>query len=347
MLTTEIIIFLSAITSFVITFFSIPKIISFSTKFRLSDNAGLRASHQGSVPVFGGVGIFAGFILSLLIWGELANIQFVLASITIIFFAGIIDDLVSLTPYKKIIIQVISILILIYGADVRIDSMHGVLGVHELPHIMSVLFTTFVIVVIINSINLIDGVDGLAAGIGSIASLSFGIVAYLMNQYDIAIFSFALLGTLLAFIKYNFFPAKIFMGDTGSLLIGLVLSILAVKSVQSGFIIDTLTFPNKGPLVAISFLSIPLFDSLRVFIARVIKQKHPLRAGQDHIHHVLLKLGFGHKETCILLCCLSVFFILIACLLIYLNINIGISVLAAIAFFVLTIPFYILKNRTR
>ena len=229
------------------------------------------------------------------------NLQFVIASITIIFLAGIIDDLLSLTPYKKIIIQVISILLLIYGADVRIDSMHGVLGIYELPYIISAFFTVFVIVVIINCVNLIDGVDGLAGGIGSIAGIGFGIVAYMMSQYDIAVFSFSLSGSLLAFLKYNFHPAKIFMGDTGSLLIGLALSVLAINSIKMGFIFDTYTLPNKGPLLAIVFLAVPLFDSLRVFIARVSKGRHPLRPGRDHIHHALLKLGFGHKYTSIAL----------------------------------------------
>ncbi len=345
MLSHSHIVFLSALTSFVITYFAIPKIISFAKKFRLADSAGSRASHQGSVPVFGGVGIFAGFIFSLLFWSNLPNLQFILASITIIFLAGIIDDLLSLTPYKKIIIQVISILLLIYGADVRIDSMHGVLGIYELPYIISALFTIFVIVVIINCVNLIDGVDGLAGGIGSIAGIGFGIVAYMMNQYDIAVFSFSLSGSLLAFLKYNFYPAKIFMGDTGSLLIGLALSVLAINSIKMGFVFDTYTLPNKGPLLAIVFLAVPLFDSLRVFIARVSKGRHPLHPGRDHIHHALLKLGFGHKYTSIALYHIAISFILCAYFLLNLNINSGIAILAGIVFFVLLIPFYLADRK--
>ncbi len=345
MISSLYIIIFSTLTSFLITYFAIPKIIIFSKRFRLADSAGERAAHEGSVPVFGGVGIFAGIIISLLIWGDLANIQFILASLTIIFLAGIIDDLLTLTPYKKIIIQIIAILLLMYGADVRIDSMHGVLGIYELPHIISAFFTIFVIVVIINCVNLIDGVDGLAAGIGSIAGIAFGIIAYMMNQYNIALFSFSLTGALLAFLIYNFHPAKIFMGDTGSLLIGLVLSILAINSIRSGLIIDTFTLPNKGPLLAIVFLAIPLFDSLRVFVARVSKGRHPLHPGRDHIHHALLKLGFGHKYTSIALYHLAIAFILCAYFLLDLNINTGIAILAAIVFLVLLVPFYIADRK--
>ena len=345
MLSHSLIVFLSALTSFVITYFAIPKIISFTKRFRLADSAGERASHQGSVPVFGGVGIFAGFIFSLLFWSDMPNLQFIIASITIIFLAGIIDDLLSLTPYKKIIIQVISILLLIYGADVRIDSMHGVLGIYELPYIISAFFTIFVIVVIINCVNLIDGVDGLAGGIGSIAGIGFGIVAYMMSQYDIAVFSFSLSGALLAFLKYNFYPAKIFMGDTGSLLIGLALSVLAINSIKMGFVFDTHTLPNKGPLLAIVFLAVPLFDSLRVFIARVSKGRHPLHPGRDHIHHALLKLGFGHKYTSIALYHTAISFILCAYFLLNLNINSGIAILAGIVLFVLLVPFYLADRK--
>ena len=273
------------------------------------------------------------------------NLQFILASITIIFLAGIIDDLLSLTPYKKIIIQVISILLLIYGADVRIESMHGVLGIYELPYVISALFTIFVIVVIINCVNLIDGVDGLAGGIGSIACIGFGVVAYMMSQYDIAVFSFSLSGALLAFLKYNFHPAKIFMGDTGSLLIGLALSVLAINSIKMGFIFDTYTLPNKGPLIAIVFLAVPLFDSLRVFIARVSKGRHPLHPGRDHIHHALLKLGFGHKYTSIALYHIAISFILCAYFLLSLNINSGIAILAGIVFLVLLVPFYLADRK--
>ncbi len=339
------IVFLSALSSFLITYFAIPKIISFAKRFRLADSAGSRASHEGSVPVFGGVGIFSGFIFSLLFWSDMPNLQFILASITIIFLAGIIDDLLSLTPYKKIIIQVISILLLIYGADVRIESMHGVLGIYELPYITSKLFTIFVIVVIINCVNLIDGVDGLAGGIGSIAGIGFGLVAYMMSQYDIAVFAFSLSGSLLAFLRYNFHPAKIFMGDTGSLVIGLVLSILAINSIKMGFVVDTYTLPNKGPLLAIVFLAVPLFDSLRVFIARVSKGRHPLHPGRDHIHHALLKLGFGHKYTSIVLYHLAILFIFCAYFLLYLNINSGIAILAGIVFFILLIPFYLADRK--
>ena len=114
--------------------------------------------------------------------------------------------------------------------------------------------------------NLIDGIDGLAAGIGSISAFCFGLLAFYMNQSDMSIIAFSLLGALIAFLKFNFHPAKIFMGDTGSLLIGLILSVLAINLINSGINTSFISFPNKGPFLAIVLIALPLFDSLRIFI---------------------------------------------------------------------------------
>ncbi len=333
------------LTSLIITYVVIPKVIFFADKFRLTDVPGERSSHKRSVPIFGGIAIFSGIIFSLLFWGKLDSIQFILVSLVIVFFVGVIDDLLGLSPYKKIIGQVIAILILIYLGKIQINSMHGVLGVYELPDIIATLFTVFVVIVITNGFNLIDGVDGLASGIGVIASLAFGVMAYLMNQTDMAIIAFSLLGALLAFLKYNFHPARLFMGDTGSLVVGMVLSVLAINLIHSGVVTETIHFPNKGPLIAIIFLATPLFDSLRVFVVRIIDGKNPLYPGREHIHHALLDLGLGHKKTALALYLMSILLIAGSYFLLELNINTSIAILALASFIILMIPFYILRKR--
>ena len=345
MFTSEYNILFAFLTSFIITYVAVPKVIFFADKFRLSDVPGERSSHKRSVPIFGGIAIFSGIIFSLLFWEKLDSIQFILVSLVIVFFVGVIDDLLGLSPYKKIIGQVIAILILIYLGKIQINSMHGVLGVYELPDIIATLFTVFVVVVITNGFNLIDGVDGLASGIGVISSLAFGVMAYLMNQTDMAIIAFSLLGALLAFLKYNFHPARLFMGDTGSLLVGMTLSVLAINLIHSGVVTETIHFPNKGPLIAIIFLAIPLFDSLRVFVVRIIYGKNPLYAGREHIHHALLDLGFGHKKTALALYLMSILLIAGSYFLLELNINTSIAILALVSFIILMIPFYILRKR--
>ena len=345
MFTSEYNILFAFLTSLIITYVAVPKIIFFADKFRLTDAPGERSSHKRSVPIFGGIAIFSGIIFSLLFWGKLDSIQFILVSLVIVFFVGVIDDLLGLSPYKKIIGQVIAILILIYLGKIQINSMHGVLGVYELPDIIATLFTVFVVIVITNGFNLIDGVDGLASGIGVIASLAFGVMAYLMNQTDMAIIAFSLLGALLAFLKYNFHPARLFMGDTGSLLVGMTLSVLAINLIHSGVVTETIHFPNKGPLIAVVFLAIPLFDSLRVFVVRIIDGKNPLYAGREHIHHALLDLGLGHKRTAFALYLMSLLLIAVAYFLLELNINSSIAILSLVSFIILMIPFYILRKR--
>ena len=167
----------------------------------------------------------------------------------------------------------------------------------------------------------------------------------MMQQNDLAIISFSLAGALIAFLRYNFNPAKIFMGDTGSLVVGMILSVLAIYTIKIGLVTDDFKLPNKGPLMAIVFLAIPLFDSLRVFIARIIKGRHPLHAGRGHIHHALLDLGFGHKRTALILYFASVFLIFGSYFLLELNVNLSIAILALVSYFILLIPFYILRKR--
>jgi len=347
MISPEFDIIFSLITSFLITYVAIPKVIFFSEKLRLLDEAGIRASHKGSVPIFGGMAIFTGIIFSLLFWADIENIQYLLVSILIVFFVGVIDDLLVLSPFKKIVGQVIAISIIIFLGDLKIDSMHGVLGVYDLPIWIGTLFTIFVVIVITNGFNLIDGVDGLAGGIGVISSFSFGVIALLMGQSDMAIVAFTLMGSLLAFLKYNLYPAKIFMGDTGSLVVGLILSILAINIIRHGLVTETIKLPNKGPLLAIVILAIPLFDSLRVFVARIIKGRHPLSAGRGHIHHALLNLGFGHKKTSLILYFFAISIIVFSYFLLEFNVNVSISILSAISFSILYIPFYFLKGYSK
>ena len=347
MIIPELNIIFSLITAFLITYLAIPKIIFFTKKLRLFDSAGDRASHKGNTPIFGGIAIFSGIIFSLLFWADIENIQYLLVSILIVFFVGVIDDLLVLSPFKKIVGQVIATSIIIFLGDLKIDNMHGVLGIYDLPIWIGVLFTIFVVIVITNAFNLIDGVDGLAAGVGVISSFSFGIIAVLMEQSEMAIISFTLVGALLGFLKYNLYPAKIFMGDTGSLVVGMILSILAINSIRYGLVTESIKLINKGPLLAIVLLAIPLFDSLRVFVVRIFKGKHPLSPGREHIHHTLLDLGFGHKKTSFILYFSSISIIVFSYFLLDVNVNIGIGILALISFILLYIPFYLLKGHSK
>ncbi|MFT5250024.1 MAG: UDP-GlcNAc:undecaprenyl-phosphate GlcNAc-1-phosphate transferase [bacterium] len=338
-------IFFSFLSALLISYIAIPKLIHFAQKLELFDNGGDRASHQGSTPFFGGIAIFAGVICSLLFWADIENILYILVSILIVFIVGLIDDLRQITAFKKLIGQIIGTLVLIFLGDLQIDSMHGVLGVYDLPVWASLSFTIFVVIVITNGFNLIDGIDGLAGGIGLISSLSFGAIALIMEQNDMALIAFTLSGALVGFLKFNTFPARIFMGDTGSLVVGMILSVLAINCIKYGLVTETHSLPHIGPLLAISLLAIPLFDSLRVFVVRAINGKGTLTAARDHVHHVLIDLGAGHKYTSLLLYMVSVIIILFTYFLVMFNININVSIaiLAVFSFLLWLIPVYMSK----
>jgi UDP-GlcNAc:undecaprenyl-phosphate GlcNAc-1-phosphate transferase len=349
MIIPELNIISSLITAFLITYLAIPKLIYFAKKLRLLDNGGDRASHQGSTPFFGGIAIFTGVICSLLFWADIENIQYFLVSILFVFIVGLIDDLRQITAFKKLIGQITATLILILLGDLQIDSMHGVLGVYDLPVWASLSFTIFVVIVITNGFNLIDGIDGLAGGIGLISSLSFGAIALIMEQNDMALIAFTLSGALVGFLKFNTFPARIFMGDTGSLVVGMILSVLAINCIKYGIVTETHSLPHIGPLLAISLLAIPLFDSLRVFVVRAIKGNGTLTAARDHVHHALIDLGAGHKYTSLILYMVAVIIILFTYFLIIFNINLNVSIaiLAVFSYLLLLIPFFLLKNKSK
>jgi len=342
----EIYYLLAFFSSLIISFFLMPFIIHISKKHQLGAQSELRSSHSGIIPNLGGIPIAIAIILSSTLYGELGAVRVMTLCFILTFILGVLDDLTEIGAYKKLFIQIFISLILVLYGNLRIGSFHGVLGVYELPYFVSILFSVFVFIVITNGYNLIDGIDGLASGLGIIAATIFGFCAMYMNQYNIAVLAFSLTGALFGFLKYNYHPAKIFMGDTGSLLIGFIFSILAVNMVKySIFDFNNVDHKNSGPLIAISLLAIPLFDSLRVFIIRIKRGDHPLRAGKDHIHHNLLGLGFDHKKTSYILYCFALIIILLTYILMLydININYSIAILALISFLFLYIPFYNLR----
>ena len=299
-------ILLSAGLAFLITFFAIPVIIQVAKDKKLFDEPDERKVHKNVIPTLGGLGIFAGFIIATLMGVPSASsseLQYFAAATTVIFFLGIKDDILVLSASKKFIGQLIAAGIIIKFAGVQITNMHGLLGIYEIPHIASIVLSIFTIIVITNSFNLIDGVDGLAGSLGLLTTLVFGAYFYYAGQLAYSVMAFALAGSIIGFLIYNFSPAKIFMGDTGSLLLGLVNSILVIKFINiAGNPVSN--FPiEAAPAIGFAILMIPLFDTLRVFGLRIIDRRSPFSPDRTHVHHFLLDLGLNHRMvtiTCVL-----------------------------------------------
>jgi UDP-N-acetylmuramyl pentapeptide phosphotransferase/UDP-N-acetylglucosamine-1-phosphate transferase len=299
-------ILLSAALAFLITFFAIPVIIQVAKDKKLFDEPDERKVHKNVIPTLGGLGIFAGFIIATLMGVPSAitsELQYFAAATTVIFFLGIKDDILVLSASKKFIGQLIAAGIIIKFGGIQITNMHGFLGIYEIPHIASIILSIFTIIVITNSFNLIDGVDGLAGSLGLLTTLVFGAYFFYAGQLTYAVMALALAGSTIGFLIYNFSPAKIFMGDTGSLLLGLVNSILVIKFINvAGNPVSN--FPiQAAPAIGFAILMIPLFDTLRVFGLRILDRRSPFSPDRTHVHHFLLDLGLSHRMvtfTCVL-----------------------------------------------
>ncbi len=336
-------IFLSGGLAFIITFFSIPVIIEVAKNKKLFDEPGERKVHKNGIPTLGGLGIFAGFMIATLIGVPLSQtsvLQYFLAAIMIIFFMGIKDDILILTASKKFVGQLMAAGILIKFGGIEITNMYGFLGVHAIPSSASFLLTLFTIVVITNSFNLIDGVDGLAGSLGLLTSLIFGIYFYATGQMLYSVMALSLAGSLIAFLVYNFYPAKIFMGDTGSLLIGLLNSIFVIKFISMA------SDPSYGlplasaPALGFAILLVPLFDTLRVVGHRILNHRSPFSPDRNHIHHFLLDLGLNHKTIALTCVFTNICFIGLAYFLQSLGTTMVMFSLVAIATILVSIVYY-------
>ncbi|MBL7725640.1 MAG: undecaprenyl/decaprenyl-phosphate alpha-N-acetylglucosaminyl 1-phosphate transferase [Chitinophagaceae bacterium] len=308
-------ILLTASVSFIITFLAVPVVLEVAEKKKLFDIPNERKVHTRLVASLGGVGIFGGFILASLlsIQGHLnSEFQYFFAAALVIFFLGLKDDLIILSASKKFIGQIIAASILIHLGDIRLDSMYGLLGFEKLPEGFALALSYLTIIVIINSFNLIDGVDGLAASLGILTMLIFGSYFFAIGYQAYALLAFAMAGSLGAFMIFNHHPAKIFMGDSGSLMIGLINAILVIKFINVAN--DPLVAIPIPSAVAIGFaiLIVPLLDTLRVFSIRILNGVSPFTPDRNHVHHLLLDRGLDHASVTLTCVSVNIGFIMIA-----------------------------------
>ena len=309
-------IILSFLTAFTLTYFAIPSIINIAKKKNLTDEPDERRSHTESTPSLGGIAIFAGVIFSIILWtpfGLFGDLQYILCSFIIVFLIGAKDDILPISPNKKLIGEILAASILVFKSNVKLTSLYGIFGIYELPETMSIVLSVFTILVIINAFNLIDGINGLSGSISTLIAVTLGAWFFLTDQIALSIVAFSLAGAVVAFLKYNFTPAKIFMGDTGALLVGLVCSILAIKFIESHNDIgpgNRWAF-NAVPAVAVGIMILPLFDTLRVFTMRALRGKSPFHPDRTHIHHLLIDFGFSHMQATGILILVNIFFIVL------------------------------------
>jgi len=317
----------------------------------------IRRSHRNKIPVLGGVSIYFVLFFTILIVSQylilIIEIErfiqlyyFGFAS-SILFSVGLIDDVYGLKPRIKLFFQLIASYVLICITDILIiDSMYGLFGIFKLQPIISCPLTIFIFIVFVNMLNLIDGIDGLASGISIVALAFFGIISFLSNNNVSLILSIAGLGSLLPFFYYNVYSnKKIFLGDNGSLLLGILLIYLTLDFLS----FDTtgiLLIGNNKIIILMSLFSYPLVDTIRIFIVRILRKKSPFSADKNHIHHHLLRLGYSHKRA-------STFILMYTCLITIIslffmkqNINTSFVILLILSVTMICLPTFLTKNES-
>jgi len=322
---------LPVLIPYLITFYLTPIIFRIALIKDITAHENGRTSHHGNVPLMGGLAVFAGFFIASLLLvdqQELSSLKELLAGTLIILMMGMKDDLSGVPAWNKIAGQLLAAGILIFVGDVRFTNLHGFLGIGEIGYGTSVVITLITIVGLTNCYNLIDGVDALAAGLGSISLTALAAWFGINGNQGLMMVSIILTASLMAFIPFNLrnHKRKIFMGDTGSLPLGFVMAYLIIEFNQLNIGVTAPWDLVAAPAISIGIAFIPVFDTLRVMLLRLIKQKSPFSADKNHMHHKFLALGLSHGQTSLLLVLLNVGFILLA----FFSQNLGTTVLLGV-----------------
>lgn len=329
---------LATLTSFSVGFLITPIVISILTKAKIGDVPGGRKIHKKFTPSMGGIGFVLSTLVSMGIWAwqfPLPDIRYLLGAIAVMFFVGLRDDMVELKAKHKLAGQFVAVVLVVVAGDIRIKDFHGFLGLHEIPLLISYGFSSFVLLALTNAFNLIDGLDGLAGTVASISLALLGGWFYIQGLESFAVLSFTLLGGVLAFMIFNWHPAKIFMGDTGSLTLGFALGSLVVAFMEYNAALPVGAFLKLEPsfTAGIVLMIYPLYDMARVFTRRISQGRHPMTADKSHIHHFLMRMGMKHNQVALVLGFLQFILIFLVFALGNFSDNIVLPILSAIVLF--------------
>lgn len=294
---------LSFLMAFALVFAITPSVIRIAQQKGLMADPIGRSSHKVSTPCIGGIPIFIGILFTSMLltphdnWGEL---QYILSAMVIVFMVGTKDDIEGLSPRHKMVGLLVAISILISRGDVQLQSLYGLFGSETVfPHWLCLLISGFTLLVVTNAFNLIDGINGLSGVVGTICSITFGVYFFMVDETYLGVLSMTTAGSLVAFLRFNVSPARTFMGDTGALVVGLLLGVMVIKfiDISSSASIDA-KFQFVNPIaVAVSILIIPLFDTIRVFTTRILRGQSPFEPDRRHIHHLLIDSGLDHMQA--------------------------------------------------
>ncbi|HEY9184691.1 MAG TPA: MraY family glycosyltransferase [Salegentibacter sp.] len=341
--------------AFVLTWYFTPKVLWVSREKGFMTEVNARSSHQNAVPPFGGVAFFLVLILVISILQALRTSptgNHLIVGLTFLFMTGLKDDLVISSAKLKFVSQLFAAGFIIFSPELQLTSLHGFLGISDIPVLLGYGLKVLIVVALINAYNLIDGIDGLAGIAGIVISLTYALVFYATGHPYFVLISLTVAGILSAFLRFNFSRGrkKIFMGDGGSLVIGFMIAFLSLKILvmqpyeplmREGFV------PENRLLFALAVLFVPIFDTLRVIIIRLGKGKTPFEADRNHMHHVLLDNGLSHKKASLVLGTLNLAVIILYVLLSRGLKSIGMSLAMITIFAVVALIFAGLKRKSQ
>jgi UDP-GlcNAc:undecaprenyl-phosphate/decaprenyl-phosphate GlcNAc-1-phosphate transferase len=344
--------FLAQFLAAILSLYFVPTIRKLALAKKITDSPSTRKSHTTEVPVLGGVAVYLAaalsmFVIAFVFPSKIETSAFFLLAFgsMMLLFVGVVDDIVGLKPLHKLIFQLIVSFVLIHNTPLYINHMNGLFGFSEIAYISSLLLSVFVYVVFINMLNIIDGIDGLASGISVVAFLFFAYVSFFEFYYFNMLISMAGVGCLLPFMYYNIFSdKKIFLGDSGSLVMGVILGYLSLDYIYVDTTSTELLFGGNKIVILMSLFSYPLVDTLRVFVARILRKKSPFSADKNHIHHHLLRLGLSHRKATLFILIYTCFITCVSFSIKSVDINVAFLILLILAVTIICIPSFLIKN---
>ena len=308
------------ILSFLVAILSVhcihPRLVRIALDKNIVDNPNARKLQRRPTPVLGGIAVFFGSVIGLgcaSITCDCSELFIVVVAMMIMLYTGTMDDILDLSPALRFLIEIGTVLLLIFVGGYTLNDFHGLWGLNQIPQGVAIPLTVFAAVGIINAINLIDGVDGLSSGYCILTSLLFGVMFWYVGDRTMGMLAVVAAGSLIPFFFHNVFgkSSKMFIGDGGTLVMGIVMSVFVIRILRHGSMSEVYDAANIGLIpFTLAVLSVPVFDTLRVMTTRILKRKSPFHPDKTHLHHMFIRLGCSHVTTTLAILILNFFVVL-------------------------------------
>ena len=308
------------ILSFLVAILSVhwihPRLVRIALDKNIVDNPNARKLQCRPTPVLGGIAVFFGSVIGLgcaSITCDCSELFIVVVAMMIMLYTGTMDDILDLSPALRFLIEIGTVLLLIFVGGYTLNDFHGLWGLNQIPQGVAIPLTVFAAVGIINAINLIDGVDGLSSGYCILTSLLFGVMFWYVGDRTMCMLAVVAAGSLIPFFFHNVFgkSSKMFIGDGGTLVMGIVMSVFVIRILRHGSMSEVYDAVNIGLVpFTLAVLSVPVFDTLRVMTTRILKRKSPFHPDKTHLHHMFIRLGCSHAAMTLAILILNFFVVL-------------------------------------